>query len=298
MTEEKHLVRTIRWSPQGFEWESNSKHVEDTVELCGQKLESKGAPTPITKVTGRRRRDNDDTLNETDDQTVRQAAGTELYMSIDRPSLQFAMSVVMSGMSEPKVVHQLHVVRVARYVLQHPGEAWLFGNQADPKTLYASSRVFRRGRVSRHCQGRGDIEANITDLGTDLDAIGGDPCIRQQCSTRNMHQDGIQESATSFNERVVDTRIVSQERAPVGVGRHAAELGGHWNESTHTSERLTSLLRQVPQRLGEGHKQALACLVKSNENSGPSHGRDGEDCDAWFDLEECDGCHGEEDRDG
>ena len=57
-------------------------------------------------------------------------------MSIDRPSLQFALSVVMSGMSEPKVVHQLQVVRVARYVLQHPGEAWLFGYQADQKTLY------------------------------------------------------------------------------------------------------------------------------------------------------------------
>ena len=122
VTEGKHLGRTIRWSPQGFEWESNSKHVEDIVELCGLKLESKGAPTPITKATGRGRRDIDDTLNETDVQTFRQAAGTGLYMSIDRPSLQFAMSVVMSGMSEPKVVH--------------PGKTWLFGYQADPKTLY------------------------------------------------------------------------------------------------------------------------------------------------------------------
>ena len=48
-----------------------------------------------------------------------QAAGTGLHMTIDRPSLQFAISVVVSGMSEPKVVHQLHVVRVARFVLQH-----------------------------------------------------------------------------------------------------------------------------------------------------------------------------------
>ena len=136
VTEGKHLGRTIRWSPQGFEWESNSKHVEDMVELCGLKLGSKGAPTPITKATGRGRRDIDDTLNETDAQTFRQAAGTGLYMSIDRPSLQFAMSVVMSGMSEPKVVHQLQVVRVAWYVLQHPGETWLFGYRADPKRLY------------------------------------------------------------------------------------------------------------------------------------------------------------------
>ena len=90
VTEDKHLGRTIRWSPQGFEWESNSKHVEEMVELCRLKLESKGAPTPM----------------------------------------------VMGGMSEPKKVHKLQVVRVARYVLQHLGETRLFGYQADPKTLY------------------------------------------------------------------------------------------------------------------------------------------------------------------
>ena len=33
VTEGKHLGRTIRWRPQGFEWESNSKHVEDMVTL-------------------------------------------------------------------------------------------------------------------------------------------------------------------------------------------------------------------------------------------------------------------------
>ena len=66
MSEGKHLGRTIRWSPQGFEWESNSKHVGDMVELCGLKLESKGAPTPITKATGKGRRDIDDTLNAAD----------------------------------------------------------------------------------------------------------------------------------------------------------------------------------------------------------------------------------------
>ena len=62
------------------------KHVEDTVELCGVKLGSKGAPTPITKATVRGRRYIDDTVNEIDAQTFRQAAGTGLYMSIDRPS--------------------------------------------------------------------------------------------------------------------------------------------------------------------------------------------------------------------
>ena len=122
LTEGKHLGRTIRWSPQGFEWESNSKHVEDMVELCVLKQGSKGAPTPITMATEKRRRDIDDDLEPHDVQTFKQAAGTGHFLSIDLPSFQFAMSAMMSGMGEPKVVHQLQVVRVARYVLQHPGE--------------------------------------------------------------------------------------------------------------------------------------------------------------------------------
>ena len=78
-------------APRGFEWESNSKHVEDMVGLCGLKLDSKGAPTPLTKATtGKGRRDIDDALDTTDAQTCSQAAGTGLYMSLDRPSLQFA----------------------------------------------------------------------------------------------------------------------------------------------------------------------------------------------------------------
>ena len=61
----------------------------------------------------RTERDIDDDLEPHDAQTLRQAAGTRLYLSTDRPSLQFAMSAVVSGMSEP-------IVRVARCVLQNP----------------------------------------------------------------------------------------------------------------------------------------------------------------------------------
>ena len=94
VTEGKYLGRPIRWSTQGFVWESNRKHVDDMVELCGLKQESKGAPSPITKATGKGRRDIDDDLDPHDAQTSRQAADTGLYLPIDRPTLQFAMSVV------------------------------------------------------------------------------------------------------------------------------------------------------------------------------------------------------------
>ena len=66
-------------------------------------------------------------------ETFRQAAGTG-YLSIDRPSLQFAMSVVMSGMREPKVV---------------AGSARGINNQADPKTLYVSDTDWAAEELTR-----------------------------------------------------------------------------------------------------------------------------------------------------
>ena len=56
------------------------------VELCGLKLYSKGAPTPITKATGKGRRDIDDALDTTDGQTFRQAA-VQGSLHVDRSSI-------------------------------------------------------------------------------------------------------------------------------------------------------------------------------------------------------------------
>ena len=219
------------------------------VESCGLKLESKGAPTPITKATKRGRRDIDDTLNETDAQTFRQAAGMGLYMSIDRPSLQFAMSVVMSGMSEPKVDHHLQVVRVARCILQHPGEALLFGCQADLKTLYVytdtdwAADELTRKSVSCTVERYGSYMLDCNVANQSLVALSSREaefyCIVRAVATAKqtsqiLEQIGMQLEVTIasdssaargictrtgsgkvqhlFNQRVVDTRIVSQEK--------------------------------------------------------------------------------------
>ena len=44
----------------------------------------------------------------------------------------------------------------------------------------------------------------------------------------------------------------------------------------HSSERLTSLLRQMPLRLREGQTKALTCLTLMTEEHRASHGGDGE----------------------
>ena len=68
----------------------------------------------------------------------------------------------------------------------------------------------------------------------------------------------VRERCDTFDQRVVDTGSVSQEGVPAGVW---ADIG----TKAHTSERLTSLLRQMPLRLREGQTKALACLTLMDE---------------------------------
>ena len=75
MRGKRNSCRGMRWSLQGSEWKSNSKHVEHMARLWRLKLESKETPTPITKATGRRR-DIDETLMQHDVRASREAAGT------------------------------------------------------------------------------------------------------------------------------------------------------------------------------------------------------------------------------
>ena len=83
----RNSCRGMRWSSQGSEWESNSKHVDYMTRLWRLKLESKETPTLITKATGRGR-DIDETLMQhdvagTNSPTVKSSIqkGTWLYRS-------------------------------------------------------------------------------------------------------------------------------------------------------------------------------------------------------------------------
>ena len=60
---------------------------------------------------------------------------TGLYLSIDRPSLQYAMSEVMGGAQTPFVKLKLMIHHAAHYVAKYPAEVWLLKYQDMPKVL-------------------------------------------------------------------------------------------------------------------------------------------------------------------
>ena len=102
MTGKRNSCRGMRWSLQGSEWKSNSKHVEHMARLWRLKLESKETPTLVPKATGRRR-DIDETLMQHDARASREAAGTS------SPAMESSIQK----------------------------ETWLYRRQADSKTLHA-----------------------------------------------------------------------------------------------------------------------------------------------------------------
>ena len=163
----------------------------------------------------------------------------------------------MSGTSEPKVVHQLQAVRVARYVMQHPGESWLINEQADPKTVYvypdtdwAMDELTRKSMsctVERYCShmlDRSVTKQSLVALSSgEAEFYGIVRAVETSKQTSQvLEQIGVQAEATSasdisatrgicattgigkgaarFNQRVVDTGSVSQGGVPVGVGGH------------------------------------------------------------------------------
>ena len=108
MMGKRNSCRGMRWSLQGSEWKSNSKHVEHMARLWRLKLGSKETPTLVTKATGRRR-DIDETLMQHDVRASRKAAGTS------SPAMESSIQK----------------------------ETWLYRRQADSKTLRACQNTLR-----------------------------------------------------------------------------------------------------------------------------------------------------------
>ena len=101
-----HLHRIIRWckgSQAGFTWEADLKYAKSLVKAMN--LEGcKGVDTPSSKECGDDRQASE-LLKPEEAKEFRSLAGTALYLSLDRPSIQFAMSEISSGMSAPTRLH-------------------------------------------------------------------------------------------------------------------------------------------------------------------------------------------------
>ena len=90
-----------------------------------------------------------------------------------------------------------------------------------------------------------------------------------------MHENGVGKGSALFNQRVVGTGAYHKKEFQL-LSTDSLLNWADIGTKAHTSERLTSLLRQMPLRLREGQTKALTCLTLINEEHRESHGGDGE----------------------
>ena len=112
------LNRKVRWEVNQILYQGDEKHVHTIIRDMGLKKDSRGLDSPVVQeaenVT------EGDELDRSEAYKYRHLAATVNYLSMDRPDVQFAASVLGRAMSRPTVQSMVALKRVARYLLKHP----------------------------------------------------------------------------------------------------------------------------------------------------------------------------------
>jgi len=118
------LNRVVRWKPEMIEYEGDEKHVATVLNELGFDEHTKGLDAPLAK--DHEPPEGDEELDETMARSYRRLAATVNYISLDRPDLQFAASVLGRTMSRPTAASWANLKKVARYLKKHPRMVFMF----------------------------------------------------------------------------------------------------------------------------------------------------------------------------
>ena len=110
------MKRLIRWSDNGYTWQADPKQITELIHTLDVDT-CKSAPSPGTKATGQTRRDADELLDGTRASEARTGSGLSMYVSVDRPDMQFATEIIMSWISEPTILTEARLRRLGRYLV-------------------------------------------------------------------------------------------------------------------------------------------------------------------------------------
>ena len=112
------LNRKVRWEVNQILYQGDEKHVHTIIREMGLQKDSRGLDSPVVQeaenVT------EGDELDRSEAYKYRHLAATVNYLSMDKPDVQFAASVLGRAMSRPTVQSMVALKRVARYLLKHP----------------------------------------------------------------------------------------------------------------------------------------------------------------------------------
>ena len=112
------LGRTIRLTPEGYEYESDPKHVKILLQEWNME-NSKSLSSPgssVEKPDATEKADEEEALDPTEAKNYRRAATRLNYMSLDRADLSFTSKEASRGMSSPTKGDVVRLKRILRYL--------------------------------------------------------------------------------------------------------------------------------------------------------------------------------------
>ena len=127
-SEGKVINRVLRCAEGGWEMEADPRHAELVVEQLGIK-DDKGIGTP--GLSGADQDDNDDDvpLTGADITRYREVIARCNYLASDPPGCNFAIKEGCREMSTPTTGSLRRLVRIGRYLKNHPRLVWRFPMQ-------------------------------------------------------------------------------------------------------------------------------------------------------------------------
>ena len=144
------LNRRVQWTDEGLRLAPDDRHLKDLVDELGlANAKHVDTPVPVTH------RDMDgeelETLGAAESTLYRRLAAKLNYLSMDRPDIRFAASVIWSSAASPRVGDMVRLKRVVRFMTGHP-VMWTYFRwglvwreiQAFTDSDWASSREDRR----------------------------------------------------------------------------------------------------------------------------------------------------------
>ena len=134
-----YLKRTVGYTDQlpesntaGFYWCANGKMIEDLIEKKGYKKSSK---VPGTKATGEGSREIHDAVDVHRAKEASATGGLVLYISSDRPDLQYSAKTAMGNASRPTGLMETRLSRQVRYLMEVPKLWYCYELQATPEEI-------------------------------------------------------------------------------------------------------------------------------------------------------------------
>ena len=218
--------------------------------------------------------------------------------------------MIMCGMHDPKVAHQLQINRLARYILWYPTETWTFRYQKEPDHLYVytdtdwaadektrksvSCTVERYGDHMLDCSVAKQTLVALSSGEAEFYGIVRAVAIGKQ-TTQILDQVGLKSKLVVASDSSAARGMCA--RTGSGKVRHlsikelwvqealrkkkfelkAVDTLLNWADigtKAHAAERLDSLMRQMPIRRREGRVTALACLVLTSMSIVPTSAHD------------------------